>query len=61
MARKKSLADPVTHGELQEELARLREAIALISNCVGAHVISLEDARRLMALLYPDPKPPRDE
>ena len=54
MARKrsdKSLADPVSHAELDAELSRLRGAIALLANCVGGHVISSESARRLMDLL----------
>ncbi len=48
-----SLADPVTHAELQEELTRLRSAIAYLANCVGANVIGQHDAKRLMALLAP--------
>ena len=47
------LADPVTHQELQEELGRLRAAVTLLANCVGAHIISQDSARRLIDLLLP--------
>jgi hypothetical protein len=49
----KALADPVDHGELQAELQRLRAAIGLLANCMGAHIISQESARRLNELLQP--------
>jgi anthranilate/para-aminobenzoate synthase component II len=49
----KSIADTVTHQELQEELSRLREAVALLANCVGAHIISQASGARLMKLLAP--------
>lgn len=48
-----SLADPVTHAELQDEIGRLRAAVVLLANCVGVHVIGQHDARRLMDLLAP--------
>lgn len=48
-----SLADPVTHAELQEELTRLRAAVTLLANCCGAHIIGQHDAKRLMELLAP--------
>ena len=47
----KSLADNVTYAAMYEELARLREAVALLANCLGAHVIDHESARRLTELL----------
>jgi len=47
------LADPVTHAELEAELTRLRSAVVLLANCVGAHIISGENARRLIDLLTP--------
>jgi hypothetical protein len=51
--RDSSLADPVTHAELQDELQRLRSAVVLLANCVGAHIISGENAKRLIDLLTP--------
>ncbi len=48
-----SLADPVSHDELQRELSRLRAAIVLLANCMGAHIVSQRDADRLVELLAP--------
>ncbi len=47
------LADPVSHDELQRELSRLRAAIVLLANCMGAHIVSQRDADRLVELLAP--------
>jgi hypothetical protein len=49
----KHAADNVDHGELQEELDRLREAISLVANCVGTHIISQESGDKLVKLLAP--------
>ena len=46
-----SLADPVTHGELQAELSRFREAIAILAVRLGND--SGADSRRILELLYP--------
>jgi hypothetical protein len=51
--RESSMADPVTHQELQEELTRLRAAVTLLASCMGAHHIDQESGKRLMALLAP--------
>lgn len=51
--RKPSLADPVTYAVVNEELSRRRAAIALLASCVGAHIISADNARRLEELLTP--------
>ena len=48
-----SMADPVTHADLQDEIQRLRAAITLLANCMGAHLIDKATARRLMTLLTP--------
>ena len=44
-------ADLVTQEELAEQVSRLREAIAFLANCVGAHTLSREDADHLTRLL----------
>lgn len=38
---------------LNEQIERLRDAIVLLANCCGAHIISQENARRLSDLLEP--------
>lgn len=53
MTKHPSLADPVTYADFNEELSRLRAAVALLANCVGAHIISRDNARRLDELLTP--------
>lgn len=53
MKNDSSMADPVTHAELQEELNRLRSAVRYLANCCGAHIIGSQDARRLIELLAP--------
>lgn len=45
-----SLADPVTHADLQAELNRLREAIVIIASRV-AHDLGADDCRRIGDLL----------
>ena len=45
-------SDPVTHAELQQELARFRSAIALIAQCLDSH-ISRVNIRRLLDFLAP--------
>lgn len=47
----KSIVDSVTHAEMQDELERLRSAIILLANCVGANIISQDNARRIVELL----------
>ncbi len=37
----------------QIELSRLRAAIVLLANCMGAHIVSQRDADRLVELLAP--------
>ena len=49
----KALTDPVTYMDFNEELSRIRAAVALLANCVGAHIISQDNARRLDELLTP--------
>ena len=49
----KAIADPVTHAELQAELRRLRAAVMLLAECLGAHVIDRRSGSRLVALLAP--------
>jgi|SoiMethySBSTD1v2_1073268.scaffolds.fasta_scaffold2544679_2 hypothetical protein len=51
--RESVLADPVTHQEMQDELARLRSAVIFLANCVGAHILSQQDGKRLLELLAP--------
>ena len=46
----KSLSDKVTHGELQGELNRLREAIMLLASRLG-NELGTDDARRILALV----------
>ena len=53
MTKNPSLADPVTYADLNEELSRLRAAVALLANCVGGNIISRDNARRLDELLTP--------
>lgn len=48
-----SVVDPVTHGDLQDELQRLREAIFLLTNRLGPNLIDRASARRLTELLAP--------
>jgi hypothetical protein len=53
MTKSVSGTDHVTYADMEEELARLRAALALLANCVGAHIISQDNARRLELLLRP--------
>lgn len=46
-----AMTDKVTHREMQDELNRLRSAVALLANAVGAHVISQQTGAVLMGLL----------
>jgi hypothetical protein len=48
-----TLADKVTHGDMQKELDRLRAAVTLLATCCGAHVIDSESGKRLLKLLAP--------
>jgi hypothetical protein len=45
-----SLADPVTHSELQAELRRLRAAITLLASRLG-NELGTNDARRVLELV----------
>lgn len=47
-----SLADRVTHGEMQAELNHLRSAIALLASRLGNELGS-HDAERILALVAP--------
>jgi hypothetical protein len=47
-----SMADPVTHAELQAELTRLRAAISLLASRLGNELGS-DDARRILELVAP--------
>jgi hypothetical protein len=49
----KAMSDPVDFYDLDSELTLLRAAVALLANCMGAHLIGQHDARRLMDLLKP--------
>ena len=48
----KSLADSVTHGEMEAELRRLRAAITLLASRLG-NELGTTDAGRLLDLLAP--------
>lgn len=49
----KSLADNVTHDEMQDELRRIREAIILLASRLG-NELGTNDARRILKLMeYP--------
>lgn len=47
-----SLADHVTHAEMQDELARLRAAVTLLASHLAPQLGALE-SRRLLLLLAP--------
>ncbi len=47
-----SLSDKVTHGQMQEELQRLRAAITIVASRIG-HDLGTIDARRVVELLAP--------
>ena len=48
-----SISDKVTHGQMQEELDRLRAAITYLANCLGSNVLGQQDAKYLSDKLIP--------
>lgn len=48
--QEKSIADPVSHDEMQRELARLREAIMILASRLG-NELGTDDARRVLKLV----------
>lgn len=48
----KSISDNVTHAEMQSELARLREAVSILTTRLG-NELGDNDARRILELLAP--------